>query len=521
MQWSLETPSLLTPGLLDQLEALVQAQADPSTQLRSTVHAAQSIWSAQARSHEIAEIIRRHHALNEVDHTNFWFEAAATRWFCSTERIFAAARSDGLDRSEAQGAYYRAQVYPREAFTLLAQRSLAGGGLLVPSYFELELILEGEPVTLPFAANPIQLAPSGSPLEFGPGSLLAESQGLFSKAVPSSEATLATATRAPRGPQGNSARFAIRVRLTNPELLFVQQRQRSWLLTGLILSSGLAAGVGLVAAYRAFHRQLHLNELKGNFVSSVSHELRAPIASVRIMAENLERGKISDPGRRQEYFRFIVQECRRLSSLIENVLDFSRIEQGRKQFEFEPLDVVALVHETVKPLDAYASERQVALVVVGGPGLAGQQSLELNADGKALQQALVNLIDNAVKHSSKGQTVTVGLDLARPDAALGRLEPRHKKRLGTLFLWVEDQGEGIPAEEHQRIFERFYRVGSELRRQTQGVGIGLSIVKHVVEAHGGRVQVRSAIGQGSRFTIELPWSGHLEPKQNMPTPNET
>src|SRR5882757_2759454 len=101
--------------------------------------------------------------------------------------------------------------------------------------------------------------------------------------------------------------------------------------------------------------------MKSNFVSSVSHELRAPIASVRLMAEGLERGKIQDPAKQNEYFRFIVQECRRLSSLIENVLDFSRIEQGRKQYEFEPTDLLALTRETVKLMEPYAEEKGVEL----------------------------------------------------------------------------------------------------------------------------------------------------------------
>ena len=232
-----------------------------------------------------------------------------------------------------------------------------------------------------------------------------------------------------------------------------------------------------------------------NFVSSVSHELRSPIASVRLMAESLERGRVSEAAKQHEYFRFIVQECRRLSSLIENVLDFSRIEQGRKQYDFEPTDLVALTQQTVKLMETYAAERQVKLQLVLPmlPSSADAQPAPLIpqpfADGKALQQTLVNLIDNALKHSPKGGTVTVGLEGQAP-----------------IRLWVEDHGEGIPPAEHERIFERFYRRGSELRRQTQGVGIGLSIVKHIVEAHGGKVLVRSAPGQGSRFTIELPVS---------------
>ena len=278
--------------------------------------------------------------------------------------------------------------------------------------------------------------------------------------------------------------------------------------------------VGLITAWRVFHRQQVLSELKSNFVSSVSHELRAPLASVRLMAESLERGKISEPPRQQEYFQLIVQECRRLSSLVENVLDFSRIEQGRKEYEFEPTDLVALTQQTVSLMEPYSAECQIKLTLVLPDHQLSTIHYQLAIDGKAIQQALVNLIDNAIKHSPKGETVTVGLERAenrglreQPDNGTSNLEHRtsnfERKNSGSdhqspLTLWVEDRGEGIPPEEHRKIFERFYRRGSELRRETQGVGIGLSIVKHIVEAHGGRVVVRSALGKGTRFTIELP-----------------
>ena len=133
----------------------------------------------------------------------------------------------------------------------------------------------------------------------------------------------------------------------------------------LLAMSALAAFVGFFAARGAFYRQLRLNEMKSNFVSSVSHELRAPIASVRLMAEGLERGKIAGAEKQNEYFKFIVQECRRLSSLIENVLDFSRIEQGRKQYEMESTDLVALTNQTVKLMETYAAERQVKIALEG------------------------------------------------------------------------------------------------------------------------------------------------------------
>src|SRR5207249_85818 len=127
----------------------------------------------------------------------------------------------------------------------------------------------------------------------------------------------------------------------------------------------------------------------------------APIASVRLMAESLERGKISEPAKQNDYFRFIGQESRRLSSLIENVLDFSRIEQGRKQYEFEPTDLVALTRETVKLMESYAAERGVKLELGTSNIQHPTSNIELSVDGRAIQQALVNLLDNAIKHSPK------------------------------------------------------------------------------------------------------------------------
>jgi two-component system phosphate regulon sensor histidine kinase PhoR len=169
--------------------------------------------------------------------------------------------------------------------------------------------------------------------------------------------------------------------------------------------------------------------------------------------------------------------------VIENVLDFSRREQGREHFEFEPTELKTLVRETVELMRAYAEEKEVRLKVS-----QSDQPLVVEADGRALHRLLVNLIDNAIKHSPQNSTVRAGAEISQ----------------SVTRLWVEDDGPGIAPAEHRRIFERFYRIGSELRRETQGVGLGLSIVKHIAEVHGGCVKVHSDIGKGSRFVVELP-----------------
>ena len=356
--------------------------------------------------HDIAEAIRQSGRLRGITTTNLWIEQGNTRWLCvlNPDPNHTVNAANGLRNTNAPLTVVR--FLPKSVVERSLVRALTNSEVKLPEYLGLAAWLEGEPLTLPDRWSPPR-GTNSAPL------LLAEASGDLS----------CTARSSPEikwEDLPSHPRFVLRIYLADPALLFASYRRHALLLAGLVAASAFAALIGVFASWRAFQRQLLLNELKSNFVSSVSHELRAPIASVRLMAESLERGKVPEAAKQHEYFRFIVQECRRLSSLIENVLDFSRIEQGRKQYDFEPTDLVALTQQTVKLMETYAAERDVNLQLQLAPApqpstLNSQLPVyQLPADGKALQQALVNLIDNALKHSPKGDTVMVGLEVQSP-----------------------------------------------------------------------------------------------------------
>ncbi|MES2660526.1 MAG: HAMP domain-containing sensor histidine kinase [Verrucomicrobiota bacterium] len=266
-----------------------------------------------------------------------------------------------------------------------------------------------------------------------------------------------------------------------PELFEAAARQQArWTMGLLAFAVAISAG-GLWMIHRLVERERRLNAMKSDFVASVSHELRAPVASIRLMADALTAGKI-EPHTVRDFHGLISREGARLSTLIENVLDFARIEQGRKQWHFEGCDLALLVAETLSLMEPLAAERRIRIVTA-----EPQPPLEVTVDPGAIRQALVNLLDNAIKFSPQDSTVEIQL--------------QHNNE--TWQIAISDQGPGIPTAEHERIFERFHRLGSELRRETQGTGIGLSLVKAVAEAHGGKISLTSN-PEGSVFTLMGP-----------------
>jgi two-component system phosphate regulon sensor histidine kinase PhoR len=259
------------------------------------------------------------------------------------------------------------------------------------------------------------------------------------------------------------------------------RRQQVWTFSLLGLASAVSLG-GLFFIHRTLRRERQLNDMKSQFVASVSHELRAPVASIRLMADALEAEKVTSETAK-EFHRLIAREGARLSTLVGNVLDHARIEQGKRVWKMEPCDLESLVADTLRVMEPLANEKSIELRSALSP-------LEAAVDAGAIQQALVNLLDNAIKFSPAGSTV---------ETSLSNDEERRTWRIA-----VRDEGPGIAKAEQARIFERFYRPGDELRRETQGTGIGLSLVKAIAEAHGGSVSVDSEPGQGSRFTLTFP-----------------
>jgi signal transduction histidine kinase len=249
---------------------------------------------------------------------------------------------------------------------------------------------------------------------------------------------------------------------------------------GLLL---LVIAAGLVATYRLVRRETETARLKAEFVANVSHDLKTPLSLIRVFGETLEMGRVSSESTRHEYYRVITRESERLSRLIENVLDFSRIESGRRTYDLVPVSVEPLVRDTVESF-AYALAQQGFKVDVGvQPGLP-----EVPMDADAVSQAVANLIDNAIKYSDMRKVLTVQASV----------------RDGGLALTVGDEGIGIPLEEQGKIFDKFYRVGRSETQGRRGSGVGLALVRHVAEAHAGRVSVDSQPGEGSRFTLWLP-----------------
>jgi signal transduction histidine kinase len=256
--------------------------------------------------------------------------------------------------------------------------------------------------------------------------------------------------------------------------------RRSKTFATILSLSLLVAGAGVLVLIWAVRRELQVARLKAEFVANVSHEIRTPLYAISHIGERLDLGRYRSESEAKEFYAMLREETQRLRVLVENVLDFSKIMDGRKLYKLAPVDLAEVAREALR---LFSPKAQAYDVVIHSDVSA--QPLLIQADKSALVQATINLLDNALKHSG-AKEITLRVSQEGNDAVLS----------------VDDKGVGIPAGEHKRIFGKFYRLDSAAPRvQEGGVGLGLAIVKHIVESHGSRIALDSSPGRGSCFTL--------------------
>ena len=264
----------------------------------------------------------------------------------------------------------------------------------------------------------------------------------------------------------------------------------SWVLTVLMAVAVLG---GVLRTWRAASREQRLARVRNAFVANVSHELRTPLASISMFGEFLRRGRVASRDKVVEYGERIERESDRLRHLIDNVLDFARLESVETRYRCDDALIEDIVGSALKAVDA-RRERDGFTISVTRP----EQPLRaVSVDAQAMSQVFVNLLDNAMKYS--GQSRHIGVDLSQCE--------------GSVAVSVKDAGIGIAPDDQQRIFHQFYRATAAGDRRVTGTGLGLAIARHVVRAHGGRIEVDSRLGRGTTFMVRIPVAVVAAPRE--------
>jgi two-component system phosphate regulon sensor histidine kinase PhoR len=242
--------------------------------------------------------------------------------------------------------------------------------------------------------------------------------------------------------------------------------------------------MGAWFVYRSLRKEIELAQIKSEFVSNVSHEIKTPLALINMYSETLVLGRIPSEEKKKEYFKVINKEAKRLSRMVNKILNFSKIESGKREYAFIETDLNEIIHEVVSSYQHHFKNSDFKYVI----SLAENLPL-INADAEAISDALTNLIDNAMKYTSANKWIEITSGVRENNA----------------FVEVKDLGIGIHEKEQKLIFDKFYRVTQgNLAHHAKGSGIGLSIVKHIVDAHNGEIALKSSLGKGSVFTMFFP-----------------
>lgn len=264
------------------------------------------------------------------------------------------------------------------------------------------------------------------------------------------------------------------------ERQFKQRRNIYLLSVGVVIVALLFGGF---LAIRSTAKELELAKLKSEFVSTVSHDFRTPLTSIRYLAELLKRRRVKEEAKKQLYYETITDESERLSRLVENILDFSKIEAEMKEYRFEETDIAELAKDVASRFQRQISGKKFLLEIE-----IPEQMPKVLADKEAISRALFNVLDNALKFRGQSQ----------------RAYLRAWSNAQSVFLEVEDEGIGISKEEQKKVFEKFYRSDEAHKINIKGSGIGLTLAAHIIKAHGGEVLLESDAGKGTKVTMVLP-----------------
>ncbi len=251
----------------------------------------------------------------------------------------------------------------------------------------------------------------------------------------------------------------------------------------IIVVLGLSLAIGGYYLNQNLRKEFELSKMKTDFVSNVSHELRTPLALIRMFAETIELRRSSSEKETTDFAKVIRQESERLTLMINKLLDFSKIEAGKKEYHFAEFSLNEEVAEVLNLYKFHIKSKEFSLKVD-----FADDDLIVKGDKDSIIEAFVNLLENSIKYSSSEKEIMI----------------RTGREKEFVYFEVADKGIGIPKEAQEEIFEKFYRVRGELNNPIKGSGLGLSLVKHIVEAHNGKVEVQSKVGKGSNFKVLFP-----------------
>jgi two-component system phosphate regulon sensor histidine kinase PhoR len=279
--------------------------------------------------------------------------------------------------------------------------------------------------------------------------------------------------------------YAWRIQITPRNIAELRAQAETERILGMLLVpvSTVIIALGLGVVWLSVRAERRASQMKSDFIANVSHELKTPLSLIRMFGELLMTGKHKGEAMTREYGGIITRESERLAHLIDNVLDFARLERGKASYSFAEGRLEEVVERALDVFRHRIEKEKLRLTTEIEPSLP-----PVRMDEAAMTLVLLNLVDNAVKYAGDGGEVTVRL----------------RRAPGAVALSVVDHGSGIAPDEQRRIFDRFYRARSARARNVRGSGIGLALVKYIAEAHGGRVEVESALGHGSTFTVTLP-----------------